>query len=94
MEEHGRSWKNMETGRMFGLCDHLSACMTWRCLKTSRTLSFCLVSAQFLVYIRAHRPLSRKTNANYLVYSNSGRESSLQALKHLEQLRKLATICG
>ena len=71
MEEYGRSWKNMETGRMFGLCDHLSACMTWRCLETSRTLSFCLVSAQSLVYIRAHRPLSWKINANYLVYSNS-----------------------
>ena len=58
---HGRTRKvmeEMETGRMFGLCDHFSACMTWRCLETSRTLSFCLVSAQSLVYIRAHRPLS------------------------------------
>ena len=57
-----RSWKIMETGRMFGLCDHLSSFMTWRCIKTSRTLSFRLVSAQYLMYIRAHRPLTWKNN--------------------------------
>ena len=60
----------METGGMFGLCDHLSSCMTWRCLETSGILSLSLVSAQYLVYIRAHRPHTRKNNANYLVYSN------------------------
>ena len=70
MEEHGRSWKNMETGRKFGLCDHISASMTWRCLETSRTLSFSLVSAQSLMYIKALRPSAKKNNANYLVYPN------------------------
>ena len=69
-EYHGRSWKVMETGRVFGLCDHLSACMTWRCLETSRNVSFQHVSAQCLMYIRAHMALSWKINANYLVYSN------------------------
>ena len=57
-EYHGRSWKVMETGRVFGLCDHLSACMTWRCLETSRNVSFQHVSAQCLMYIRAHMALS------------------------------------
>lgn len=31
--------------------------MTRRCLETSRTLSFCHVSAQCVVYRRAHRPI-------------------------------------
>ena len=45
-------WKNMETGRIFGPCDHLSSCLTWRCLETSRILSLRSVSAQYLMYIR------------------------------------------
>ena len=39
----------METGRMFGFCADLSACMTLRCLETSRILFFRPVSAQSLV---------------------------------------------
>ena len=69
----GVYWKDMEGHRnlnMFGLCDHLSSCMTWRCLETSGILSFSLVSAEYLVYIRAHRP-QWKHNANCLVYSNN-----------------------
>ena len=81
MEGHGRSWKIMETGRMFGLCDHLSSCMTWKCLETSGILSFSLVSAQYLVYIRAHRPHTRKNNANYLVYSNTLHATSKHQLE-------------
>ena len=65
-----KSWKVLGTGRVFGLSDNVSACMTWRCLETSRTLSFCLVSAQSLMYIKALRPSAKKNNANYLVYSN------------------------
>ena len=37
MEGHGRSCKIIETGRMFGLCDHLSSCMT---LVVSKLLGF------------------------------------------------------
>ena len=58
MEGHGKSWKVMETGRMFGLFDHLSSYMTWRCLETSGILYFRPVSAQSLLYIMAHRPLT------------------------------------
>ena len=45
--------------------------MSWRCLETSRTLSFCHVAAHCLVYIMAHRPLSQRINANYFLYTNS-----------------------
>lgn len=48
----------MEIGKMFGLCDDLSSCPTWRSLDTSRILSFRIVSALYLIYIRAHRPLT------------------------------------
>lgn len=37
----------------------------------SRILFFGLVSALYLIYTRAHRPLNWKNNATYLVYSNS-----------------------
>ncbi len=60
----------METDGIFCLCDYLSSLTTWRCLETSRILSFGLVSALYLMYIRAYRPLSWKINANYLVHSN------------------------
>ena len=69
-EKHGRSWKVMESCRMFGLCDQLSSCMTWRCLETSGIFSFSLVLAHQFVNIRAHRPQTWKNNANYFVYSN------------------------
>ena len=69
LEGHGRSWKSMETGRMLGLCDDLSARMTWGCLETSRILSFRPVPAQSLVYIRAQRSLRWKNNTNYVVYA-------------------------
>lgn len=49
MQGHGRSCKVME--------DHGKwSCMTWRCLGTSRTLSFWFVSAQCLVYVRLTGP--------------------------------------
>lgn len=30
----------MESDRIFGLSDHLSSCMSWRCLETARSRSF------------------------------------------------------
>lgn len=52
----------METGRLFGLWDHISSFMTWRYIKTSRFLSFSLLSAQYLMRIRAHRPFPGTKN--------------------------------
>ena len=40
MDEDGRSWIIMKTGRISVFCDHLSECMTRKSLETSRIISY------------------------------------------------------
>ncbi len=45
--------------------------MTWRYLEASRNYSFWLRLAQYFMYIKDLKSLSRQNNAYYLVYTNS-----------------------
>ena len=68
--EPGWSWKVIESHRTWWKIRSQWRSMTWRWLETSRNYLFRLRLAQYFMYIRDLKSLSRQNSENYLVHSN------------------------